>query len=76
MGEQTASDAARALGGFRRRETKVCSRCGTEFVGYSHQKYCCHDCAVAAYWDAHRADLNQARRQRYRDQKGDPQQTS
>jgi hypothetical protein len=69
MTDTIASEAARALAAQRKRETKNCEKCGKEFEGIRKAKYCSHECAMTAYWDAHRADLNKARRDRYQKQK-------
>lgn len=65
------SEVARALGLRQRKERKVCARCGREYVGVLRSRYCSHACASAAYWDAHREELNAKRRERYRRQKGE-----
>lgn len=44
----SATEAARILSQMRRREVKKCERCGKEFEGYIHQKYCSIRCARRA----------------------------
>ena len=64
-------EVTRALRSLRRmQEPRVCQVCGKEFVGASYSKYCGKACQQAAYWDRHREELNQKRREKYRRQKG------
>ncbi len=65
-----ASKLGRGLNALRRRERKVCARCGREFEGIKQAKYCSPACGTDAYWDAHREELNRKRRERYGRQKG------
>lgn len=47
------SDAARMLAGLRRRETKTCPVCGSEFVGFVRQVYDSKLCANKASYRRH-----------------------
>lgn len=44
-----SSEAARALGLYRKRVVKVCPVCGTEFEGMTKQVYDRHACQQKAY---------------------------
>ncbi len=67
--EKTASDVARELSAFQRKERKVCAQCGREFVGVLRARYCSHDCANVAYRERNREDLNRKRREKYQRRK-------
>lgn len=72
MSEQISpSDMGRFISSMRRKEEKVCPRCGASFVGIKTKLYCSHSCAVAAYADEHRGEINAGRRTRYRQRKQD-----
>lgn len=67
---QLPSDAARALAAARKKEPKVCARCGREFMGFRWAKYCGAVCVSAVYRARNREDLNRKRREKYARQKG------
>lgn len=74
MTEQPPSPAniGRALAALRRRVPLTCPWCGETVQGKIRQAvYCSVACANAAYWDRHRAELNERARERYYAAKGE-----
>jgi hypothetical protein len=66
-----SSELGRSLNALRRKEQKVCARCGKTFEGIRQAKYCSPACGTGAYWDSHRAELNRKRRERYRKERSE-----
>jgi hypothetical protein len=66
----SGGDAARALAGMRKRESKTCVVCGREFIGIARAKCCSNVCAARAYRQRNREELNARKREKRRQQQG------